>query len=137
MIEAERDGLAERRPLSPHLTVYKPMLTMAMSMAHRITGVALYLGAALLSIYFAGLAAGPGAYSAVSWIVDGVTGKIILVGFVWALYHHLLGGIRHALWDRGLLMGPVGREALAQATLVGGVILTALTFYLVTLVRPF
>jgi succinate dehydrogenase / fumarate reductase, cytochrome b subunit len=135
MIEAERETLAERRPLSPHLTVYRMMLTMAMSMAHRITGVALYLGAALLAIYFAGLAAGPGAYPAVSWIVDGVTGKIILVGFVWALYHHLLGGIRHALWDRGVLMGPVGREALAQATLVGGVILTALTFYLVTLVR--
>ena len=66
-----------------------------------------------------------------------MTGKIILVGFVWALYHHLLGGIRHALWDRGILMGPVGREALTQATLFGGVALTALTFYLVTLVRPF
>jgi succinate dehydrogenase / fumarate reductase cytochrome b subunit len=137
MIEAERDGLAERRPLSPHLTVYRMMLTMAMSMAHRITGVALYLGAALLAIYFAGLAAGPRAYPAVSWIVDGVTGKIILIGFVWALYHHLLGGIRHALWDRGIFMGPVGREALAQATLIGGVALTALTFYLVTLVRLF
>ncbi len=137
MIEAERETLAERRPLSPHLTVYRMMLTMAMSMAHRITGVALYLGAALLAIYFAGLAAGPGVYPAVSWIVDGVTGKIILVGFVWALYHHLLGGIRHALWDRGILMGPVGREALTQATLFGGVALTALTFYLVTLVRPF
>ncbi len=137
MIEAERETLAERRPLSPHLTVYKPMLTMAMSMAHRITGVALYLGAALLAIYFAGLAAGPSAYPAVAWIVDGVPGKIILVGFVWALYHHLLGGVRHALWDRGILMDPVGREALTQATLVGGVVLTALTFYLVTLVRLF
>jgi len=137
MIEAERESLAERRPLSPHLTVYKPMLTMAMSMAHRITGVALYLGAALLAIYFAGLAAGPGVYPAVAWIVDGLTGKIILVGFVWALYHHLLGGLRHALWDRGILMDPVGREAVTQATLVGGVILTALTFYLVTLVRLF
>ncbi len=137
MIGAEGDGLAERRPLSPHLTVYKPMLTMAMSIAHRISGVALYLGAALLALYFAGLAAGPSAYSAVSWIAAGVSGKIILIGFVWALYHHLLGGVRHALWDRGLLMGPIGREALAQATLAGGVILTALTFYLVTLVRPF
>ncbi|MFY9657211.1 MAG: succinate dehydrogenase, cytochrome b556 subunit [Methylocystis sp.] len=137
MIEAERETLAERRPLSPYLSVYRVMLTMVMSMAHRVTGVALYLGAALLAIYFAGLAAGPSAYSNVSWIVDGVSGKIILVGFVWALYHHLLGGIRHALWDRGILMGPVGREALTQATLVGGVALTTLTFYLVTLVRPF
>jgi succinate dehydrogenase / fumarate reductase cytochrome b subunit len=137
MIGAEGEGLAERRPLSPHLTIYKPMLTMAMSMAHRLSGVALYLGAALLAVCFAGLAAGPGAYSAVSWIVEGVTGKIILTGFVWALYHHMLGGVRHALWDRGLLMGPTGREALARATLAGGVILAALTFYLVTLVRPF
>src|SRR3974390_2074723 len=116
MIEADRDDLAERRPLSPHLTVYKPMLTMAMSMAHRITGVALYLGAALLALYFVGLAAGPGAFAVVSWIAEGVIGKVILVGFCWALYPPLLGGVRHAFWDRGLFMGPVGREALTQAT---------------------
>ena len=35
---------ALNRPLSPHLGIYRPMLTMMMSITHRITGAALYAG---------------------------------------------------------------------------------------------
>ncbi len=133
MAQAELDAEAEKRPLSPHLTVYKPMLTMLMSMAHRITGVALYLGAALLAVYLLALAFGTGAFSAFSWIVNGFLGHLIMLLFSWSLFHHLLGGIRHALWDRGLYMDPKGRELLAQGTLAGGIILTLLTWILSTL----
>jgi succinate dehydrogenase / fumarate reductase cytochrome b subunit len=106
---------------------------MAMSMAHRISGVALYLGALLLALYLLGLAFGPGTFRAVFWIVNGFVGHVIVLGFSWALFHHLLGGVRHALWDRGLYMDPKGREFLAQATLAGGIILTLLTWILSTL----
>ncbi|MGA8171522.1 MAG: succinate dehydrogenase, cytochrome b556 subunit [Methylocystis sp.] len=133
MAQAEMDGAADKRPLSPHLTVYKPMLTMVMSMAHRVSGVVLYLGALLLALYLLGLALGPGAFGVVSWIVNGFIGHVIVLGFSWALFHHLLGGVRHALWDRGLYMDPKGRELLAQATLGGGIILTLLNWILSTL----
>lgn len=133
MAQAKTDGAEDKRPLSPHLTIYKPMLTMAMSMAHRISGVALYLGALLLALYLLGLAFGPGTFRAVFWIVNGFVGHVIVLGFSWALFHHLLGGVRHALWDRGLYMDPKGREFLAQATLAGGIILTLLTWILSTL----
>jgi succinate dehydrogenase / fumarate reductase, cytochrome b subunit len=128
MAQAEIDGAADKRPLSPHLTVYKPMLTMIMSMAHRISGVALYLGGLLLALYLLALALGPGTFGAFSWIVNGFVGHVIVLGFSWALFNHLLGGVRHALWDRGLYMDPKGRELLAQGTLAGGIILTLLTW---------
>ena len=133
MGQAKTDDAEDKRPLSPHLTIYKPMLTMVMSMAHRISGVALYLGALLLALYLLGLAFGPGAFRAVFWIVNGFVGHVIVLGFSWALFHHLLGGVRHALWDRGLYMDTTGRELLAQATLAGGIILTLLTWILSTL----
>ena len=133
MTQAETDGAASRRPLSPHLTVYKPMMTMAMSVAHRISGAAIYLGAALIAVYLLALAFGPAWFSAFSWIGAGLLGHLILPAFVWALYHHLLGGVRHALWDRGLFMDPRGRELLATGTLIGGVALTALTFIFASL----
>ena len=133
MAQAETGGAAARRPLSPHLTVYKMMMTMAMSMAHRITGVALYLGAALIAVYLLALAFGPGWFSAFSWIGSGFLGHLILPAVVWALFHHLLGGVRHAFWDRGLLMDPKGRELLATGTLVGGIALTVLTFIFASL----
>lgn len=133
MADADTDRLARARPLSPHLTVYKPMLTMMMSIAHRITGAGLYAGMALLALYLLGVAAGGGAYSAVSWIAGGFIGNVIVLLVVWAIFHHLLGGLRHALWDRGLYMDPKGRELLAQATLGGGIALTLLVWIMKTL----
>jgi succinate dehydrogenase / fumarate reductase cytochrome b subunit len=134
MAQAEPDGLVEKRPLSPHLSVYKPMLTMMMSMAHRITGASLYLCALLLSLYLLGLAFGQGAYGLVSWIANGLLGHIVVFLFSWALLHHLLGGVRHAIWDRGLMMDPKGREMLAQASLFGGIGLTVLLWIVSSLV---
>ncbi|HEY8213414.1 MAG: succinate dehydrogenase, cytochrome b556 subunit [Methylocystis sp.] len=133
MADADIDRLAERRPLSPHLTIFKPIMTMMMSIAHRITGVGLYGGMALLALFLLGAGVGGGAFSAVSWIATGFIGNVLVVMIVWAIFHHLLGGVRHALWDRGLYMDPKGRELVAQGTLVGGILLTLLIFILKTL----
>lgn len=133
MADADTDRLAERRPLSPHLTIFKPIMTMMMSIAHRITGVGLYGGMALLALFLLGAAMGGGAFSAVSWIATGFIGNVLVLMIVWAIFHHLLGGVRHALWDRGLYMDPKGRELLAQGTLVGGILLTLLAFIFRTL----
>lgn len=120
------ESLAAARPLSPHLSIYKPIFTMVMSIAHRITGAALYVGALLLALYLLGLALGPSAFGAVSWIVDSLIGRVFVLLFSWALFHHLLGGVRHAIWDRGLYLDREGRELLAKASLGGGLALTAL-----------
>jgi succinate dehydrogenase / fumarate reductase cytochrome b subunit len=133
MADADIDRLAERRPLSPHLTIFKPIMTMMMSIAHRITGVGLYGGMALLALFLLGAGVGGGAFSAVSWIATGFIGNVLVLMIVWAIFHHLLGGVRHALWDRGLYMDPKGRELVAQGTLVGGILLTLLMFILKTL----
>lgn len=133
-VDSRSESLAARRPLSPHLTIYKPILTMVMSIAHRITGAALYVGAILLALFFLGLALGPGAFAAVSWIVDSFIGRVFVFLFSWALFHHLLGGVRHAIWDRGLYLDAAGRELLARATLGGGIALTLLLWIFATLV---
>jgi succinate dehydrogenase / fumarate reductase cytochrome b subunit len=126
MAETGHESLAAKRPLSPHLSIYRPTLTMMMSIAHRITGAGLYLGALLLALCFAGTALGPGAFGAVGWILDSLLGRVIVFLFSWALFHHLLGGVRHALWDHNLFFDPRGRELAARATLYGGVGLTVL-----------
>ncbi|MFO1101923.1 MAG: succinate dehydrogenase, cytochrome b556 subunit [Methylocystis sp.] len=133
MADADTDRLAARRPLSPHLTIFKPILTMMMSIAHRITGAGLYAGMALLTFFLLGAAIGGDAFPAVSWIASGFIGNLIILMIVWAIFHHLLGGVRHAFWDRGLYMDPRGRELMAQGTLVGGILLTLLLYIIKTL----
>lgn len=118
--------VSSERPLSPHLQIYRPTLTMTMSVAHRLTGVALYFGALLLAWWLIAAASGPKPYATVQWFMGTWFGRLILLGYTWALLHHALGGIRHFIWDLGYGFGPSEREWLARATLAGSVGLTIL-----------
>jgi succinate dehydrogenase / fumarate reductase, cytochrome b subunit len=123
------------RPLSPHLQIYKPMLTMMMSIAHRVTGAALYFGMLLFAWWLIAAAAGANTYTGFETFMGSLIGRLILLGFTWALLHHLLGGIRHLIWDTLHGFEPAEREMLAAATLIGSIALTILLWgvgYLLT-----
>jgi succinate dehydrogenase / fumarate reductase cytochrome b subunit len=123
------------RPLSPHLQIYKPMLTMMMSIAHRLTGAALYFGMLLFAWWLIAAAAGANTYAGFETFMGSLIGRLILFGYTWALLHHLLGGIRHLIWDTLHGLQPAEREMLAAATLIGSIALTIVLWvvgYLVT-----
>jgi succinate dehydrogenase / fumarate reductase cytochrome b subunit len=124
---AETRAPAER-PLSPHLQIYRPMLTMMMSIAHRITGAALYVGTPLLVWYLFAAAEGGSAFAFASWFLGSIIGQIILLGFTFALLHHFFGGIRHLIWDAGYGFDKQGREYLAFGTLIASVTMTLIIF---------
>ncbi len=108
---------------------------MAMSIAHRVTGIGLYGGMALLALWLAAAASGPGAFAVVNGLYGSWIGLVILFGFTWALIHHALGGVRHFIWDFGRGLTRPARDQLALATLVGSVVLTVLVWVVVLLVR--
>lgn len=112
------------RPLSPHLTIFRPLITMMMSIVHRITGVALYVGMALVAWLFIAAAIGPAAYATATGFFSSWFGLLLLFGFTWALMHHTLGGVRHMIWDMGAGYSYRGRNGLAWATLIGSTVLT-------------
>ena len=96
-----KDSNSKARPLSPHLQVYRPQITSILSITHRLTGVALALGAVLLVGWLAALAMGEGAFSMVHGFVVSEVGRTVLFGFTFALFYHLCNGIRHLIWDLG------------------------------------
>ena len=114
------------RPLSPHLNIYRLTLTMAMSIVHRITGAALYAGSVLLAWWLLAAASGPNAYAIFQSVASSFIGRIVLFGYTWALLHHMLGGLRHLIWDTGHGFGPAEREWLVRANLVGSIVLTVI-----------
>lgn len=89
------------RPLSPHLQIYRPQITSAMSIFHRITGVGLSFGTLLLVCWLASAATGPEAYDKVQGFMASPLGILLLMGWSWALMYHLCTGVRHLLWDMG------------------------------------
>jgi len=116
------------RPISPHLQIYRPMLTMMMSIFHRITGAALYFGTLLLVWWLVAAAAGPEYFSFVNGLAGTIPGKLVLFGYSWALIHHMLGGIRHFIWDTGRGFDLATVEVMARVTIVGSLTLTALAW---------
>ena len=113
------------RPLSPHLQVYKLLPNMVMSIVHRITGAALYVGSLLLAWWLIAAAVGPDYYAYVmSWFGTWF-GKLVLLGYTWALLHHMLGGLRHFLWDTGHGYDLKVIDLLSWGTLAASLLLTA------------
>lgn len=127
--------LRGNRPLSPHLQIYKPILTMVMSILHRITGGALYFGTLLLAWWLVAAASGPAYFDFVNGIFGSIIGRLVLFGYTWALVHHMIGGLRHFIWDMGAGFGREAREWLARATIIGSVSLTLILWVIGYAVR--
>ena len=116
------------RPLSPHLQIYRPMLTMLMSIAHRISGVGNAVGFLLLAWWLLAISIGPEAYAQVSEFFGSILGRLLLFVFTWSLIHHMLGGIRHLIWDTGVGLDKVSIEIFGWATIIGSTALTVLVW---------
>ncbi|HKL64106.1 MAG TPA: succinate dehydrogenase, cytochrome b556 subunit [Woeseiaceae bacterium] len=90
------------RPLSPHIGVYRWLITSTLSILHRATGLALSVSTLLLAAWLLGAATGAGAYQAVIGFIVSPVGLLILVGASYAFFFHLANGIRHLFWDAGM-----------------------------------
>lgn len=90
---------ARRRPVSPNIQIYRPQLTSVLSIANRITGILLSMGAVGLVVWLIAAASGPRAYAAVQGAISSLIGQVVLFGLTFAFFLHLCGGIRHLVWD--------------------------------------
>lgn len=132
-MSSSQSGAVER-PLSPHLQIYTPLINMVMSILHRITGAALYVGSLLVAWWLIAAAIGPEYFAYVNTIAKSTFGTLILYGYTWALIHHMLGGVRHFIWDtgRGLDLDSVNR--MSWATIILSVGLTLAIWFVAPLV---
>lgn len=89
------------RPMSPHLSVWRWHITMATSILHRATGVALYVGALIAAAWAIALAKGPEAYGDFKALMGSPIGLIVMFGLTVSFFYHLANGVRHLVWDAG------------------------------------
>ena len=114
------------RPLSPHLSIYRPIPTMVMSILHRITGVGLYKASILVAWWLVATAMGPDAHAFFMSIVTSWFGIAVLVLLTWTLIHHMLGGLKHLMQDTGTGLEKDFTTAMAYAHIIASIALTAL-----------
>lgn len=128
-------NVTRSRPLSPHLQVYKPIPTMVMSIVHRITGAALYFGTVLVAWWLIAAASGEAYFDWANWFFGTLIGRLVLFGYTWALMQHMLGGLRHFMWDMGHGYEKHFATRLALLTPVVSVALTVLIWIVGYLAR--
>jgi succinate dehydrogenase / fumarate reductase, cytochrome b subunit len=114
------------RPVAPHLQIWRWTLPLALSIIHRMTGGALYLGTALLVWWLVAAAIGPESFETARAVFSSWLGILVLFGFSWALIQHLLGGLRHLMWDTGRGLDLPTVFASGWVVAVGAAVLTVL-----------
>lgn len=121
------DANHDNRPMSPHITIYRPEITSVLSILNRITGVALTLGAVLVVWWFLAAATGPEYFATADAVLTSVLGGLVMIGSLWALWFHFCNGIRHLFWDagHGFELETVTRTGIT--VVVASVVLTVIT----------
>lgn len=118
------------RPLSPHLQIYRPQLTSVLSITHRASGLALVVGTLVLVYWLVAAASGAEAYASAQALLGSWPGRIVLIGFSFALFYHLCNGIRHLFWDVGLGFELKTAYASGHAVIAASVSMTVLAWAL-------
>jgi succinate dehydrogenase / fumarate reductase cytochrome b subunit len=118
------------RPLSPHLSVYRFMYTMALSIAHRITGVILSVGLLLLAWWLTAVAGDAAGYATATAVLGSPFVKLLLAGWLLAFVYHLVNGIRHLTWDAGIGMERHEARRSATVAIVATLVLYAVLAWL-------
>jgi succinate dehydrogenase / fumarate reductase cytochrome b subunit len=119
--------MSVNRPLSPHLTIYKPQITSILSITHRITGFALFVS--LLAFSWWVIANVFGCSKCINPLISSTWGSLVLIGINAVIYYHLLNGIRHLLWDTGRAYSIPAVYRTGYLVIAGTIILTAVTWY--------
>ena len=115
------------RPLSPHLTIYRPQLTSISSILVRITGNALIVGAFLVIWWLLAASTSPEYFAIADGLIRSWFGKLIMLGSIWALWYHTLGGIRHLIWDNAIGLDIPTAYKLGWTVVIGSFVLTVIT----------
>lgn len=119
------------RPLSPHLTIYRPQLTSMTSILTRITGNAMLISALLIVWWFLAAATSPEAYAVANGFLTSWFGDLVMTSSVLGLWYHTLAGVRHLIWDNGIGLDIPTAEKMGWAVVIGSVVLTIITIILV------
>ncbi len=127
MPEPERTG----RPLSPHLTIYRPQINSMTSILHRITGVCMLPGAIIIVWWVLAAATGETYFAFVDGIITSWPGLVVLVGSLWALWYHFCTGVRHLVWDTGIGYGITAINLSGWIVIGASIALTALSLVLI------
>ena len=120
----------KNKPLSPHLTIYKPQITSVMSISHRLSGVFQSVGTVIVFIFFISIFAGEKYYDLTTFFFNSYLGRLFIFFYIFSLCYHMCNGIRHLVWDLGYGFEIKNVYYSGYVTIASAVILNTLVWVL-------
>jgi succinate dehydrogenase / fumarate reductase cytochrome b subunit len=93
--------MENKRPLSPHIQIYRWHISSLVSISHRITGIINIVGITFICIWVSLLVLGDANYNFINQFLNSVLGKFFAIGLVWSFSFQMLSEIRHLIMDMG------------------------------------
>ena len=119
------------RPLSPHLSIYKPQLSSFTSIMTRITGNALLISTVLLVWWLMAASGTTEQFDFVNGLLTSVLGDLVMLFTLLGIWYHLLAGLRHLIWDHAIGLDLESAAKLSWMVLGGSVVLTFFTIAII------
>ena len=122
--------MENKKPLSPHIQIYKWHISSLVSISHRITGIINIIAITLICLWASLLFLAEENYETVELLMSSLIGKFIILGIIWSFSFQILSEIRHLIMDFGYGFELKTSRITGLIVIFGSIILT-IVFYLI------
>ena len=122
--------MENKRPLSPHIQIYKWHISSLVSISHRITGIINIIAITFICLLASLLVFGESNYEFINSILSSLIGKFSILGVTWSFSFQILSEIRHLIMDLGYGFQLRTTKITGLIVIFGSIILTV-AFYLI------
>ena len=88
------------RPLSPHLQIHKPLLTMVFSITHRISAIVFFASLIPIGLWISSIYLNEDIFNFINIILNSSTVKILILLWLAFVNHFILNEIKHLIWSQ-------------------------------------
>ena len=120
--------MENKKPLSPHIQIYRWHISSLVSISHRITGIINIIAISLICFWVSLLFLGEDNYEMINLFLSSLLGKFIILSITWSFSFQALSEIRHFIMDLGYGFELKTTKITGLLVIVGSIILTVILY---------
>ena len=122
--------MENKRPLSPHIQIYRWHVSSLVSISHRITGIINIIAITLICLWVSLIFISENNHEMINLFLSSKIGKFIILGLTWSFSFQILSEIRHLIMDLGYGFELKTSKITGLIVMFGSLILTVI-FYII------
>ena len=122
--------MEDKKPLSPHIQIYRWHISSLVSISHRITGIINIIAITFICFWASLLLLGESKYETINFFLNSIFGKFIVLSLTWSFLFQILCELRHLFMDLGYGFELKTTKITGLIVIFGSIILTIIFYIL-------